>query len=188
MRPEEAFATQPIRSLQTMLRVLAQDDATLPTVVPDGIYGQQTAAAISAFQRRYGLAATGIADQDTWETILVHYDEALIRIGKAAPIEIVMDPGKIYRAGDQSPYLYLLQSMLLYLSLLHPSITSPSHSGTLDQSTAAALAAFQQLAGLPPTGELDKKTWNYLAKHFTLNANRFEACNAEKNCEFFQQS
>ena len=66
MRPNESFVGQPIRSLQTMLRVLAEDDRTLPTVVPDGIYGQETITAISAFQRRAGLPVTGIANQETW--------------------------------------------------------------------------------------------------------------------------
>ena len=58
MRPKESFVGQPIRSLQTMLRVLAEDDRTLPTVVPDGIYGPETITAISAFQRRMGLPVT----------------------------------------------------------------------------------------------------------------------------------
>ena len=34
MRPNESFVSQPVRSLQTMLRVLAEDDRTLPTVIP----------------------------------------------------------------------------------------------------------------------------------------------------------
>lgn len=172
MRPAESFVAQPIRSLQTMLRVIAEDDRTLPAVVPDGIYGQETITAVSAFQRRNSLPVTGVTDQQTWETIVGAYEQALIRIGKAEPIEIIMDPGKVYRRGEYSPNLYLLQSMLLYLSLLHPSIDSPPHNGTLDAPTSEALAGFQLLAGLPPTGELDKLTWKYLVKQFTLNANR----------------
>jgi len=172
MRPESSFVSQPIRSLQTMLRVLAEDDPSLPTLVPDGIYGQDTANAILAFQRRNGLPITGTADQKTWEAVVRAYEPALIRVGKAAPIEIIMDPGKVYVLGDSSPYLYLLQSMLLFLSQLHPSIDTPTHSGTLDSPTSEALAGFQLLAGLPPTGELDKITWKYLVEQFTLNANR----------------
>jgi len=172
MRPAESFVAQPIRSLQTMLRVIAEDDRTLPTVVPDGIYGQETITAVSAFQRRNGLAVTGVADQQTWEAIVAAYDRANVRVQKAAPIEIIMDPGKVYRRGDYSPNLYLMQSMLLYLSQLHPSIETPSHTGTLDSPTSEALAGFQLLAGLPPTGELDKLTWKYLVNQFTLNANR----------------
>lgn len=174
MRPAESFVAQPIRSLQTMLRVIAEDDPTLPTVVPDGIYGQQTITAVSAFQRRNGLPVTGITDQQTWEAIVKAYDPAFIRIHKAQPIEIIMDPGKVYHLGESSPYLYLLQSMLLYLSQLHPTIDTPTHSGTLDSPTSEALAGFQLLAGLPPTGELDKITWKYLVNQFTLNANRLD--------------
>lgn len=175
MRPQESFVAQPIRSLQTMLRIIAEDDASLPTVVPDGVYGSETIAAIHAFQRRNDLPATGITDQVTWERIVFAYEEALIRVGKAAPIEIIMDPGKVYQLGDSSPYLYLMQSMLLFLSQVHPNITPPSHTGTLDNSTSEALAGFQILAGLEPTGELDKKTWKYLVNQFTLNANHIEA-------------
>lgn len=172
MRPAESFVGQPIRSLQTMLRVIAEDDPTLPTVVPDGIYGQETITAVSAFQRRFGLPVTGIADQNTWEAVVEQYEDAIVRVDKALPIEIIMDPGQIYRLGDSSPYLYLLQSMLVYLSLLHPSISTPPHNGVLDSPTSDALAAFQILAGLPPTGELDKLTWKYLVHQFTLNANK----------------
>ena len=154
-----------------MLRVIAEDDPTLPTVIPDGIYSQETITAVSAFQRRYGLPTTGITDQETWESIVEVYKEALIRIHKAEPIEIIMDPGQVYRQGDSSPYLYLLQSMLVYLSRFHPDISTPSHNGVLDSPTSEALAGFQVLAGLPPTGELDKKTWKYLVNQFTLNAN-----------------
>lgn len=170
MRPKESFVGQPIRNLQTMLRVLAEDDRTLPTVVPDGIYGPETITAVTAFQRRAGLPVTGIANQDTWDAIVQAYEPALIRIDKAAPIEIIMDPGKVYRRGDSSPNLYLLQAMLRFLSRYHTDIGTPGESGVLDSPTEEALAAFQLLAGLPPTGELDKITWKYLVNQFTLNA------------------
>ena len=143
----------------------------MPIVIPDGIYGQETIAAINAFQRYSGLPVTGVTDQQTWEAIVNAYEDARINTGKAAVIEIIFDPGQIFRAGDQSPYLYLLQSMLLYLSAQHDSISEPSHNGVLDDPTAKALAGFQTLAGLEPTGELDKKTWLYLVNQFTLNAN-----------------
>ena len=172
MRPEESFVAQPIRSLQTMLRVIAEADRTLPSIIPDGIYGQETITAISAFQRRKALPVTGVTDQQTWDAVVDAYEDALVQVDKAAPIEIIMDPGEIYRLGDYNPNIYLLQSILLYLSQLHPTIDTPTHNGTLDTPTAEALAGFQLLAGLPQTGELDKLTWKYLVNQFTLNANR----------------
>lgn len=170
MRPPESFVEQPVRSLQTMLRILAEEDPSLPSVVPDGIYGQTTMGAVTEFQRRAGLPLTGITDQRTWEEIVKSYEEALIRVAKAEPIEIIMDPGQIFRLGDEGPYIYLMQTLLIWLSRDHSQISEPEHSGIFDAKTQSALEAFQLLAGLPETGELDKITWKNLARHFTLNA------------------
>ena len=171
MRPAESFVEQPVRSLQTMLRVLAEDDNRLPTVVPDGIYGPTTMNAVTAFQRQKGLPITGIADQETWDTIVMYYEPALIRVGKAQPIEIILDPGQVFRKGDRSPYIYLLQSMLTSLSDSHPSINPPGHSGMIDNDTEISLIGFQKLSGLDETGEFDKITWKHLVHQFTLDAN-----------------
>lgn len=170
MRSEEFFVEQPIRSLQTMLQVLAEDDGRLPTVVPDGLYGPSTMQAISAFQRRHGLPITGVTDQQTWETIVRSYEDAVIRVEKAEPIEIIMDAGSVYRLGDQGPYIYLLQSMLIQLATEHPRIRQPEHNGIFDDLTVEAITDFQVLAGLPVTGELDKITWKHLSKQYSLYA------------------
>ena len=170
MRPPESFVQQPVRSLQTMLRVISEADGKIPTVVPDGIYGPTTMHAVSTFQRINGLPVTGITDQPTWDLIVENYEPALIRIDKAQPIEIIMDPNQIFRRGDSSPYIYLLQSMLTQLSHDHSTIPRPPHSGVIDEETADALSAFQKLAFLPITGELDKITWKHLVHQFTLNA------------------
>lgn len=170
MRPSESFIEQPIRDLQTMLRVLSEDDRSLPTVVPDGIYGPSTMRAVTAFQRREGIPATGIVDQPTWDQIVNVYEPALIRVGKAQPIEVILDPGQVFRLGDSSPYIYLLQSMLTQLSKDHPTIPPPSHSGIMDDDTVRSLRAFQQLADLTQTGEFDKITWKHLVHQFELNA------------------
>lgn len=172
MRPGESFVEQPVRSLQTMLRVLAEDDPTLPTVVPDGIYGPDTTQAVSAYQRRRELPVTGIADQQTWNTIVEDYEPALIRIDKSEPIRVLIDPGEVFKRGDSSPYIYLLQSMLTQLSRDHAQITPPGHSGVVDDDTAYSLGEFQRLSGLPVTGELDKVTWKHLSHQFTLSAHK----------------
>ena len=170
MRPGESFIEQPIRSLQTMLRVIAEDDPRLPTVVPDGIYGPSTMVAVTAFQRREGLPITGITDEVTWDRIVASHKPALTRIGKAEPIEILLEPGEIIVLGQSSPYVYLLQSMLTQLSKDNQTINRPNHTGTLDQDTHRALRSFQILSNLPATGTLDRVTWKHLVKQFTLSA------------------
>ena len=170
MRPGESFVSQPIRSLQTMLRVIAEDNTQYPTVVPDGIYGPTTMNAVTVFQRIHGLPITGIVDQTTWEKIVSVYEPAQIRVGQAQPIEILIDAGQVFRTGDSSPYIFLLQSMLTQLSIDHPSINPPGHTGVMDASTVASVSAFQILSDLPVTGEFDKITWKHLVQQFTLNA------------------
>lgn len=170
MKPGESFVGQPIRSLQTMLRVIAEDGGYIPTVVPDGIYGTSTMNAIAAFQRYHDLPVSGVADQTTWEKVAEIYEIAIINIGKAEPIEILIEPGQVFVLGDASPYLYLAQSMLIYLADDHLSIPLAVHTGILDTETAAALRAFQILSGLPETGELDRNTWKNLSRQFTLLA------------------
>ena len=171
MRPDESFIQQPVRSLQTMLRVLAEQDDRHPTVIPDGIYGPSTVAAVSKFQQLHGLPITGITDQDTWEAIVAQYEPALILVNEAQPVEIILNPNEVLRRGDESPYLRVAQALLWVLSETYGSVGRPSQNGILDASTADSLSSFQALSGLPMTGELDKITWQKLALHFPLAAN-----------------
>lgn len=175
MRPGESFVSQPIRSLQTMLRVLAEADSSLPTIVPDGIYGTTTMQAVSAFQRKNGLPVTGVTDEQTWLAIVDAYEPALVIVGPAEPIEIIMDPGQVFILGEKSPYILLAQSMLIFLAEDFDGIPAPNHTGVLDRETARSLSGFQVLSGLPETGQLDKITWKNLSRQFTLHAHHKDA-------------
>lgn len=166
MRPPESFVGQPVRSLQTMLRVIAQNEDNQPTVIPDGIYGAQTTAAVAAFQRNRGLPATGVTDQDTWDAIVAAYEPALVLVGEAEPIAVIFEPNEVITAGQEHPNLYLAQGILTVLSQVYGSITPPSLNGILDMPTGQSLSAFQRLNDLPDTGELDRITWQRLALHY----------------------
>lgn len=174
MKPAESFVNQPIRSLQTMLRTIASIEPNQLNVMPDGIYGSQTAAAVRSFQRRQGLNPTGVVDQATHEQIVREYERAYIESEKAQPVQITLDPGQILRRGQRNNHIYLIQSMLTVLSLLDPSIPRPPHTGVLDPQTQSSVAAFQTLAGLAPTGEIDKRTWKDLALYYALTADQLD--------------
>lgn len=172
MKPPESYIGQPIRSLQTMLRVIAEQGGYRETPVPDGIYGPDTTRAVTAFQKRNKLPPTGITDLETWKAISSAYDEAMIYIDQAVPLEIVLDPNQVIRIGEKNPYLYIVQGILLFLSDEHSQISAPTNTGVLDGATSRSIASFQRLNDLKETGELDKKTWKHLSKQFTLSANR----------------
>lgn len=168
MRPTESFIGQPIRALQTMLRVLSENDPSHPSVIPDGIYGPETMAAVSAFQRMHGLPVTGVTNLETWEAVVSHYLPALVAVGPVQAMEMAFAPCQVIRKGECLPCLYLVQGMLLCLSNLYGSIGAPSLSGILDDATADSLSSFQQLSRLPMTGELDRMTWKHLALQYPL--------------------
>lgn len=171
MRPPESFVGQPIRSLQTMLRVIAENDPSHVRIVPDGIYGPETVRAVSVFQRKHGLPVTGVTDQTTWEAVVAVYEPALIEQDAAYPLDIILNPKQVIRKGERSPHLYLVQGMLIVLSDVYKSIGQPSMTGLLDEVTADAIASFQALSGLPMTGNLDKNTWKHLTLQYPLAAN-----------------
>ncbi len=171
MKPNESFVGQPVRSLQTMLRTIAQTEEAQPSLIPDGIYGAQTRAAVTAFQRSRGLPATGVTDQDTWEAIVAAYEPALILVDEAEPIAVIFEPNEVIVAGQQHPNLYLAQGMLVVLSQVYGSITRPGLTGVLDIPTGESISSFQQLNNLPVTGQLDRITWKNLALHYPMAAN-----------------
>lgn len=61
-----------VRHLQYMLSVLASYIPGIPPLNVDGVFGQQTRAAVLAAQRRFQLPETGVVDPVTWDEI---YDQ-----------------------------------------------------------------------------------------------------------------
>ncbi|MBE5870077.1 MAG: peptidoglycan-binding protein [Lachnospiraceae bacterium] len=60
---------QKVRQLQEQLNRISQSYPAIPKVNVDGVYGNQTAAAVSAFQKVFGLPQTGVADFATWYAV-----------------------------------------------------------------------------------------------------------------------
>ena len=166
MKPAESFLNQPIRSLQTMLRVLAEQDPQHETLIPDGIYGPATVSAVSKFQKIHGLPVTGITDQNTWDSIVAEYEPALVLVGEAEPLSIILEPNQVIRQGQRHPNIYVVQAVLAVLEDAYQSIGPVDHTGVLDEPTYLALSNFQEMNGLPRTGQLDKLTWKALALQY----------------------
>ena len=56
--------------LQYLLAVLAQFYLSIPDLTVDGIFGQETQAAVLALQQDAGLPQTGVVDETTWDVIV----------------------------------------------------------------------------------------------------------------------
>ena len=165
---EDPVTNAPIESLQRMLRAISFVDPNIPRVIPDGIYGASTEAAVAAFQREHGLPVASVADEPTFRAIARAYNprtEQLI----AAHAPVILFPASLVISGGQfHPYVYLAQAMFLALRQEFPSILNAAVTGTLDSNTAENFRRIQSLSGLDETGHLDKTSWNRLSDLFRV--------------------
>ncbi|MBQ9859880.1 MAG: peptidoglycan-binding protein [Clostridia bacterium] len=150
-----------VRQLQTYLRAVQRDRTGSSLVPVDGIFGSRTAAALREFQQEEGLPVTGVADRTTWDALYRAYLEVLTKNASPTPIQGYQNPTVALAVGDQGDGVAFLQIMLRRLATRYPALPAESViSGVYSPATARAVSALQTLSGLPPTGQVDKATWN----------------------------
>ena len=66
---EVGAAGDKVRQIQEQLARISQSYPAIPTITPDGIYGEATKAAVEKFQSIFGLPVTGVVDYRTWYKI-----------------------------------------------------------------------------------------------------------------------
>ena len=154
-----------IRQLQSYLRALQQQNGGTADVPFDGIYGEDTARAVAAFQQAAGLPVTGQTDRATWEAIREAYLQTVYDNTLHLPIQAYGSPEEFLQPGDQGDGVAFLQIMLRRLALLYPNLPLISGvTGVYDQQTAEAVKAVQRLTGLPQSGLTDKATWDAVTR------------------------
>lgn len=121
-----------------------------------GKYGTRTQAAVKRFQKRYGLAQTGAADE---QTIALLYEKA----GMQAPIaseEIDGSYGReTLREGSESDAVRILQENLTLLEYYAGSIT-----GSYGRLTKEAVRRFQRDNDLSADGVAGPRTFEKLSQ------------------------
>lgn len=153
---------QHIRELQTYLHAISYFNSKIPRVIPDGFYGKETALAVRAFQREYGLAETGNTDFATWNKIVSIYQE----YQHSEPIAYNIFPSSSYvlREGDKGLLVYILQAMLNNIGAYYDNMPAIEVGGTYNAATSDAVKRFQKKTGLPQNGSVDSGTWNMLVR------------------------
>lgn len=146
------YVGRPVESMQTMLRFAAEGNNRLLPVVPDGVFGPNTMAAVTAFQRYYGLPATGVMNGVTWERLVQTYQAQLVQQAPAEAMQPILNPQQTMKPGESNYHIYLVQAALRVLSSVYRGLPQTPVSGTLDASTVTAVRRFQALCCLPVTG------------------------------------
>ena len=151
-----------IIEIQQNLRELAKAGFDLPSITADGIYGDQTRAAVARFQEIEGLPVTGKVDLLTWQVLGNAAAIARWERSPAAPIYPWNRPlsGGLTLPEERTDLIYIAQ--ILLREIVAYDFDLPL-TGVLDDATQSALSRFQQINGLPQTGILDRSTWDALA-------------------------
>ena len=161
-----------IYELQTYLRYLSRYINQIPLVVPDGIYGPETRNAVIAFQKQFGLPATGDADFETWTEAVETFDK-LSRAEKSVhPVYVYPLDIPHFEKGDKFEEIYILQIMLRRLAKIFGNIHMPEITGEFDDNTRRAVEEFAKLYGKDTQGKVDRELWNIIAdvySAFTFN-------------------
>ena len=149
-----------VANLQYFINYLSAFYETVPPLSIDGIFGQQTRAAVIDLQNSFGLPADGIVGEITWRTL---YDAYLGIIATIPPVftdgNIVPFQGVVLRIGAEGEDVRLLQQYLNYIAISFPNIPTVDVTGYFGPRTREAVIAFQEQFGLPINGQVGAIAW-----------------------------
>ena len=159
-----------VANLQRYLRTLYYfDDSLSPTPV-DGIYDRATEEAVRRFQSAEGLPVTGRVDQITWERLFARYEKE--KAFRRAPARIAYFPRvpPDYRVGvgEEQFLVRVIQHALQEIAIDFTFPAAVPQSGRYDEDTANAVRVLQRVSGLPEDGEVDRATWEELARYYNF--------------------
>ncbi|MBO5364686.1 MAG: peptidoglycan-binding protein [Clostridia bacterium] len=154
-----------VRLIQYFLSIIAEFNDFIPAPNIDGIYGPNTANAVSAFQESAGLPQTGVIDQSTWDALYSRYASVIAGLppdyrGGGVPVF----PGTALRRGMTGNNVRQLQTFLSKIADFNSSIPKVAITGNFGAETQNAVLAFQREYGLPPRGVVGLSTWNAIAE------------------------
>lgn len=149
-----------IMELQRYLHGLNMHKGNEPAVIPDGVYGERTTAAVSLFQRENGIPVTGKTDSETWDAIVNEYVRKMNDIPSA--VNIFPSADYICGMGCGGVIVWVIQYMLSELAKRYDNMAEIGVNGDYTAEMAAAVRVFQRICGVNITGDVNCETWNLL--------------------------
>lgn len=153
-----------VRLVQLRLNRISDNYPSIPKIAAvDGVFSNDTEAAVRKFQEIFGLTVDGIVGNATWYYIILIYN-AVKRLNELDSEGIRLEdvtqqyPGAL-ALGSSGISVSNLQYFLDYLSSFYSSIPSVSIDGSFGQDTRNAVIAAQKVFGLEPDGIVGERTW-----------------------------
>lgn len=150
-----------IREIQRYLRTVSQYTGQTPSVGIDGIYGDETAAAISAFQRLFNLPINGDVDKLTFDTLRDAHLQGVADTANAVSINGYPIINMRLTPGMRGFEIYFLQVMIDVLREYYQNIIPVKITGVYDKATQNAVEMISAAAGSGSDGaQSGKNAWN----------------------------
>ncbi len=155
-----------VRDIQNKLRFLSKDFDTILPIAVDGIFGEETERALAELQRILGFDATGEADERTLNALNDLYRAASEKRLPAVTVQIFPINDEPLVLGSTGVSQTVLNIMLGALAFVFSNLPKIQSIDTFGEDTLEAVAIIQHTSGLTTTGQVDKPTWNMIARLF----------------------
>ncbi|MBQ1196329.1 MAG: peptidoglycan-binding protein [Clostridia bacterium] len=163
----EGITNNDVRTVQIRLNRISRNYPAIPKIIrADGIFADDTTAAVRAFQEIVGLTPDGVVGKATWYAILFFYN-AVKRLNELDSEGIALQevsqqyPG-VLAPGASGNAVENLQFYINYVSDFYPAIPSVVRDGIYGPETENAVRQIQYVFGLSPDGVVGERTWNAL--------------------------
>lgn len=157
-----------ITELQQRLRNISKVEKDIPSVIPDGIFGDETENAVKAFQRKFGFPETGTVDFELWDRINDESRRALFILSDPIQITEIKKEDLPLVIGQIGREVQTLHMMLSRLGELYSNFGLTDTGNEFTPETKREVEKWQKIIDHEITGEVDKLTWNRLAEHYLL--------------------
>lgn len=154
-----------VRIIQLRLNRISDNYPSIPKIAAiDGIFAEDTEAAVVRFQEIFGLSPDGIIGNATWYEITRIYN-AVKRLNELDSEGIRLEevtkqyPG-VLSLGSRGLGVSNLQYLLLYLSRFYSSISPVVIDGIFGNETRQSVISAQNTFGLLEDGVVGEDTWN----------------------------
>ncbi|MBQ1230570.1 MAG: peptidoglycan-binding protein [Clostridia bacterium] len=160
-----------VRTLQIRLNRISANYPSIPKIIAaDGIFANDTDAAVRRFQEIFNLTPDGIVGRTTWYTIQNIY----IGVKRLTDLssegitreEVTRQYPGVLQVGSAGDGVRNLQYFLSYLSQFYETIPPTPIDGIFGDSTRQSVEAAQRTFGLPPDGVVGEQTWNRIYRAY----------------------
>lgn len=164
---KQGITNNDVRTLQIRLNRISKNYPSIPKIAfTDGIFTDDTEAAVRRFQEISGIGTDGIVGKETWYAVLFYYN-AVKRLNELDSeglelFEVTQQFPEVLRVGSRGNAVENLQYYINFIANYYTSIPSIARDGIFGPDTQNSVIALQNTFGLAPDGIVGELTWNSL--------------------------